>query len=147
MSSKQISEIPVYTISNAAKLLEISVHTLRMYEREGLIIPFKKESSQRLYSDKDLERIKCIRNSINQDKIGIEGIRRMLSMIPCWAITKCSKSKRKNCQAFQGYSKPCWMFEREGQSRQCGNCRDCEVYSAFGDCRSIKEKLKVLLAE
>ena len=42
---------PKYTISSAATLLGISVHTLRMYEREGLIIPFKKESGQRLYSD------------------------------------------------------------------------------------------------
>ena len=33
---------PVFPISTAAKLLKISVHTLRMYEREGLIIPFKK---------------------------------------------------------------------------------------------------------
>ena len=41
---------PKYTISNAAKLAGISIHTLRMYEREGLIIPFKKTSNQRLYS-------------------------------------------------------------------------------------------------
>jgi predicted site-specific integrase-resolvase len=39
---------PVFSISTAAKLLDVSVHTLRMYEREGLIIPFKKDSSQRL---------------------------------------------------------------------------------------------------
>jgi len=63
---------PKYTISNAAKLMGISVHTLRMYEREGLIIPFKKESNQRLYSDRDLERVKCIRKTINDDKIHIE---------------------------------------------------------------------------
>ncbi|MFH2031950.1 MAG: MerR family DNA-binding transcriptional regulator [Bacteroidota bacterium] len=39
---------PKYTISSAANLLGISVHTMRMYEKEGLIIPFKKESNQRL---------------------------------------------------------------------------------------------------
>ncbi len=67
---------PKYTISNAAKLAGISIHTVRMYKREGLIIPFKKTSNQRLYSDRDLERIHCIRHSINEDKINIEGIRR-----------------------------------------------------------------------
>ena len=67
------SNNPIYTISNAAKLLDISAHTLRMYEREGLLIPFRKNSNQRLYSDKDLERVKCIKNTINEDKINIEG--------------------------------------------------------------------------
>jgi hypothetical protein len=33
---------PLFPIRTAAKLLNISVHTLRMYEKEGLIIPFKK---------------------------------------------------------------------------------------------------------
>ncbi|MDE3059313.1 MAG: MerR family transcriptional regulator, partial [Bacteroidota bacterium] len=45
----------------AAQLVGISVHTLRMYEIEGLIIPFKKDSGQRLYSDLDVERLKCLR--------------------------------------------------------------------------------------
>lgn len=141
------SETPVYTISNAARLLDISVHTLRMYEREGLIIPFKKESGQRLYSDKDLARIECIRKSINSDKIGIEGIRRLLSLIPCWAITHCAKNRRKNCEAYLNFSQPCWMYEKGVQNKKSGKCRECEVYSAFGDCRSIKEKLKILLQD
>ena len=38
---KEISNKPVYTISTAARLLGISIPTLRMYENEGLIIPFK----------------------------------------------------------------------------------------------------------
>ncbi len=71
------SNIPIFTISNAAKILGISVHTLRMYEREGLIIPFRKESNQRLYSNQDIERVKCIQKTINKDKINIEGIRRV----------------------------------------------------------------------
>jgi MerR family transcriptional regulator/heat shock protein HspR len=37
---------PIFPISTAAKLLNISVHTLRMYEREGLFIPYKKDSNQ-----------------------------------------------------------------------------------------------------
>ena len=63
---------PVYTISTAARLLGISIPTLRMYENEGLIIPFKKSSRHRLYSDADLERIRCLRRSINGNKMGLE---------------------------------------------------------------------------
>jgi MerR family transcriptional regulator/heat shock protein HspR len=136
---------PVYTISTAARLLGISIPTLRMYENEGLIIPFKKSSSHRLYSDLDLERIKCIRHAINDGKMGIESIRRMLSLIPCWAIINCSEKDRKKCDAFANYEKPCWMHNHKENICTGSDCRECEVYNSFSDCGSIKEKLKELI--
>lgn len=136
---------PKYTISSAANLLEISVHTLRMYEREGLILPFKKESGQRLYSDKDLDRIKCIRKTINEDKITIEGIRRILSLMPCWSIVECNASDRDNCEAYNSHEKPCWMINHKNNFCEGKDCRECEVYQSFGTCDSIKNKLKQLL--
>ena len=139
------SNNPIYTISNAAKLLDISAHTLRMYEREGLLIPFRKNSNQRLYSDKDLERVKCIKKTINEDKINIEGIRRVLALIPCWSMIKCSSEDKKNCEFFSSYTKPCWMLNHKNNTCQDKDCRDCEVYQSFGNCASIKEKLKTLL--
>lgn len=140
------SDIPIFTISNAAKILGISVHTLRMYEREGLIIPFRKQSNQRLYSNKDIERVKCIQNTINKDKINIEGMRRVLALLPCWAIVKCSKRDRKNCEFYSGHTKPCWMINHKNNFCTDRDCRECEVYNSFGTCSSIKEKLKELLA-
>ena len=137
---------PKYTISSAANLLNISVHTMRMYEREGLILPYKKESGQRLYSDKDLERIKCIRRTINEDKINIEGIRRILALIPCWSIVNCSLSDRKDCIAFNSHNKPCWMINHKNNYCEGKDCRECEVYQCFGTCDSIKNKMKELLA-
>ena len=142
---KNFSLNPVYTISTAAKLLEVSVHTLRMYEREGLIIPFKSEGNQRRYSDMDLERIRCIRKAINEDKIGIEGIRRILALIPCWALVNCSSKERLNCEAFNTYDKPCWTYIHKNNVCENRECFDCEVYNSFGDCGSIKEKLKELI--
>lgn len=146
MNKLEISDNPLYTISTAANLLNISVHTLRMYEREGLIIPYKKESNQRLYSDKDLERMRCLRTAISKEKMGIEGIRRMLSLIPCWGIINCSIKERLKCQAFNEYSKPCWMINHKNNICEKKNCRECEVYSSFGNCESIKDKLKELIA-
>ena len=145
MLAQDVSDNPVYTISTAASLLNISVHTLRMYEREGLIIPYKKESHQRLYSDKDLERMRCIRKTISEDKIGIEGIRRILSLIPCWGILNCSKKDRQNCHAYSEYSKPCWMLNHKDNYCASRDCRTCEVYSSFGNCESIKDKLKEII--
>lgn len=136
---------PKYTISNAANLLDISVHTMRMYEREGLIIPYKKGSGQRLYSDQDVERIKCIRNSINVEKLNIQGIRKILSLIPCWGIIKCSSQDKKNCDAYNSFLKPCWMFNHKNNICMDRDCRACEVYQSFRTCESIKNKLKNLL--
>ncbi|MHB1687775.1 MAG: MerR family transcriptional regulator [Ignavibacteriaceae bacterium] len=141
----QILNTPVYTISTAAKLIGISIHTLRMYEIEGLIIPYKKASNQRLYSNQDIERMRCIRKSIGEDKIGIEGIRRILSLIPCWGMVKCNETDRKICEAYNSYSKPCWMLNHKNNYCTNRDCRECEVYISFGNCSSIKDKLKELI--
>lgn len=140
-----MSDNPVYTISTAAELAGISVHTLRMYEKEGLIIPYKKESNQRRYSDKDIERILCIRKTINEHKMTIEGIRRVLALIPCWAVAKCTQTDKVKCEAFNGFTKPCWMINHKNNFCEGKDCRTCKVYQSFSNCASIKNKLKELL--
>jgi len=135
---------PIFTISTAAKLLKISVHTMRMYEREGLIIPFQKKSKQRLYSKTDIERIECIRNAINESKISINGIKMMYSLIPCWEIINCTIKNRKICSAYNQHSEPCWKSKHPNTICVDKKCRECEVYNSFGNCSSIKEKIKSL---
>ncbi len=131
---------PVFPISTAAKLLNISVHTLRMYEKEGLIIAHKSCSNHRLYSQKDLERIQCIRNSINYDKISIAGIKSILSLIPCWEINHCEHSTDE-CKAFTEHSQPCWLMKKKDLSCEGKDCRQCEVYKTYSECDKIKEKI------
>ena len=138
-------DTPIYTISNAAKLTGVSVYTLRMYEREGLLLTYKKKSNQRLYTKRDLERINCIRKTINEDRIGIEGIRRILALLPCWGIINCTAEDRKNCEAYNGHNQPCWMLNHKNNYCAGRNCRECEVYKSFGSCSSIKDKLKELI--
>ncbi len=133
------SEIPLYPISSAAKILGISVHTLRMYEKEGLILPFKKESNHRLYSESDIERLKCIRRAINVNKISINGIKAIYSLIPCWELTNCSKEDRNNCEAFLSHSHPCWSFKHLNNICYNKECRNCNVYRNFTECWRVKE--------
>ena len=137
---------PIFSISTAARMLKISVHTLRMYEREGLIIPYKKESNHRLYSKTDIERIQCIRNAINEAKISINGIKTIYSMIPCWNIVKCTEAERKNCKAFKGTHSPCWSYDHNNICKN-RDCRNCEVYSRYSECGKIKELIKTLNKE
>ena len=134
-------EIPLYPISTAARILNISVHTLRSYEKEGLIIPFRKATGHRLYSRADIERIKCIRESINRKKISIEGIKTIYSLIPCWSIINCAEEDRKNCEAFTNHSNPCWSFSHRENICSGSDCRECVVYKNFSDCQSIKENI------
>lgn len=138
-----IATEPVFSISTAAKLLNISVHTLRMYEKEGLIIPFKKGSQQRLYSKSDIDRIECIRKAINEDKISINGIKTIFSLIPCWQIKGCNESS-KTCKAFDEHSMPCWALKHKENFCTAQSCRECVVYQNYGNCKTIKEKLKDL---
>lgn len=131
----------LYTIGEAADVLGISIPTIRMYEREGLIIPVRKHSKHRRFSQKDIERIRCLREMINHEKVSIAGIRRLLSMIPCWKIKNCPESDRVNCDAFKDHDKPCWMVS--GKSWECRSsvCRECEVYAKVSDCASLKQTI------
>ncbi len=147
MSKDENQNLPMLPIRNAAKILDISVHTLRMYEREGLIIPFKKESSHRLYSYSDIERLKCIRRAINESKISIAGIKTIYSMIPCYEIINCSQTERDNCKAFQEHEQPCWTYNHKNNPCHKRECRSCEVYNNYSECGKIKDLIKNVLSQ
>ena len=133
---------PIYPIRTAAKLLNISVHTLRMYEKENLIIPFKKSSSHRLYSNADIERIKCIRSAINDSKISINGIKTIYSMMPCWEVINCSRKDRSRCGAFLTHNGPCWSVKGDETICALKECRECSVYKDYAECESIKKFIR-----
>jgi len=134
-------DIPLFSISATAEMLGISVHTLRMYERAGLIIPFQKESKQRLYSHADLERVRCIRKAINEDKLGIAGIQRIHALIPCWEIVSCTQKDRGHCEAYRNHIRACWTFKHAENSCGTKNCRLCTVYKESTDCATIKNRI------
>lgn len=138
MENKIFSDTPIYPISAAARLLNISVHTVRMYEKEGLIIPFRKEKGHRLYSEMDIERLRCIRSAINDSKISIEGIKTIFALIPCWEIIPCSEESRINCEVYKSYtySQPCWTFKHD-----IIGCRKCKIYRDFANYQNVKESI------
>jgi MerR family transcriptional regulator/heat shock protein HspR len=144
MEITENSEQPMFPISTAARMLKISVHTLRMYEKEGLIIPFKKETKHRLYSRADIDRLNCIRKAINEFKISISGIKTIYSLIPCWQITNCSDEDRQNCNAFIAHNNPCWTFRHNKNTCENKVCRECIVYKDYAECGDIKELIKNL---
>lgn len=133
---------PVFTIGIAAELIGVSVHTLRMYETEGLIIPRRTKSQHRLYSQSDIERLQCIRTMIEERGFNLAGIKGMMSMAPCWEIKGCSDQDRENCEAFGTSLEPCWVIKAKDTACYDENCADCPVYQDVTTCMSMKSYLK-----
>jgi len=137
---------PIYTIGIAAQKLHVAVPTLRMYEKEGLLIPHKTKTGRRVYSANDLVWVNCIRRMINEKGLNIEGIRRLLSLIPCWEIKNCPPEKRQTCPAYQNSEKPCWMLAQEKKRVAPEVCRLCPVYSKALKCDNMKAFLNEMRA-
>ncbi len=67
-------EEPVYLISVVATMLEIHPQTLRQYEREGLLEPSRTQGRMRLYSRKDIDRMKLILRLTRQMGVNLAGV-------------------------------------------------------------------------
>ena len=135
-------ETPLYSIGTVARMLGVSVQTLRLYEAEGLLSPMKSPGGHRLYSALDIERLECIRHAITEEKIGIAGIRRMHSLIPCWQIAGCSQKERASCPAYGEHTAGCWTYTHERNACAERQCRSCTVYIQSSTCAGIKEMIK-----
>ncbi len=69
----------VFVISVAAELSGMHPQTLRIYERRGLIDPFRTPGGTRRYSQEDIERLQLIQELTSQG-LNLEGVRRVLSL-------------------------------------------------------------------
>ncbi len=71
---------PRYVISVAARLVDLHPQTLRNYENMGLIKPSRSEGNRRLYSDRDIERLRKIIRLTNQLGVNLAGVEVILRM-------------------------------------------------------------------
>ena len=67
----------VYIISVAAEMSGMHPQTLRIYERRGLIQPYRTPGGTRRYSEADIERLLLIQE-LTSSGINLEGVRRIL---------------------------------------------------------------------
>ena len=72
-------ERAVYIISVAAELAGVHPQTLRIYERRGLIEPYRTPGGTRRYSDEDLARLGLIQE-LTAAGVNLEGVRRVLRL-------------------------------------------------------------------
>ena len=71
---------PRYMISVAADLVGMHPQTLRMYENKGLVRPKRTPGGTRLYSERDLERLRVIQQLTTQLGLNLAGVEHVLRL-------------------------------------------------------------------
>ena len=71
---------PLFVISVAARLVEMHPQTLRKYEREGLIAPSRTQGNLRLYSDRDIERLRQVKYLVEDRGLNLAGVQLALGL-------------------------------------------------------------------
>jgi MerR family transcriptional regulator/heat shock protein HspR len=71
---------PVYHISAVAALAAVHPQTLRLYERQGLLKPSRSRGNTRLYSERDVERLRLIVHLTRDEGVNLAGVSKILEL-------------------------------------------------------------------
>ena len=72
---------PRYVISIAATIIGIEAHTLRYYERLGLVQPERSSGNIRLYSEEDIDRLRHIKTLMSDCGVNLAGVEVALTLM------------------------------------------------------------------
>jgi MerR family transcriptional regulator/heat shock protein HspR len=84
MPMEETNSEPRYVISVAARMLGVQTHTLRYYERIGILEPSRSRGNIRLYSESDVayvRQLKRLMDELGVNLAGVEVIMRMAERI------------------------------------------------------------------
>ena len=71
---------PRYVISIAARMVGVKVHTLRYYERIGIVEPSRSKGNIRLYSERDIALLRKVKTLMDDLGINLAGVEVFLRM-------------------------------------------------------------------
>ena len=72
---------PVYMIGVAAELCNVHPQTLRQYERLKLVVPARAGAKNRLYSEKDIDRVRRIQRLTQGMGVNLAGVEIILRLL------------------------------------------------------------------
>ncbi len=98
-------------ISAVAEMYSLHPQTLRLYEREGLLIPSRSDGNTRLYTQEDLERLGTIVNLTRELGVNLAGVEIVLNM------RERMEQMRKEMQAFVEFVRN-EMLTRSDEARE-----------------------------
>jgi MerR family transcriptional regulator/heat shock protein HspR len=122
-------------IGEVARYFDVSVDLLRLYEREGLVIPLKSAKGTRYFTERDYPWIATVIRLVREARLNFAGIRRLLALLPCWDIRTCGVVRKHDCHIISGAADPCWINH---DCCQPGDCYACEVYRSACQCENLK---------
>src|SRR5919198_1704911 len=70
----------LYVISVAARLVELHPTTLRKYERVGFLEPSRTPGRTRLYSGRDIQRLRQIKRLVEEREMNLAGVQMALDL-------------------------------------------------------------------
>ena len=140
MNTLGLNRKPSFSIGEAARVLGVSTHSLRVYEREGLILCHRTETGRRYYSEIEIEKVRCIMGLIRDEGLNFNAVRKILSLIPCWSICGVNKEDCEGCPALLQNSQPCWNLP-EKCNHSGRKCLNCKVYRQSINLNNLKMNL------
>ena len=75
-----INDEPRYVISIAARMVGVQTYTLRYYEKIGIIEPSRSQGRLRLYSDRDIARLRRVKTLMDDMGVNLAGVEVVLRM-------------------------------------------------------------------
>ena len=75
-----IGNEPRYVISIAARMVGVQTYTLRYYEKIGIIEPSRSQGRLRLYSDRDIARLRRVKTLMDDLGVNLAGVEVVLRM-------------------------------------------------------------------
>ena len=72
---------PCYVISIAARMIGVHAQTLRYYEKVGIVEPSRSQGNIRLYSERDIEKLRYIKTLKEDLGINLAGVEVLLRII------------------------------------------------------------------
>ena len=80
MADGTVDDRPRYMISVAADLVGMHPQTLRIYEQKGLVRPRRTNGNTRLYSERDLERLRVIQRLTTELGLNLAGVEHVIRL-------------------------------------------------------------------
>ena len=71
---------PLFMISVAAELVGMHPQTLRLYEQKGLVRPKRTAGNTRLYSERDVERLRLVQRLTTELGLNLAGVEHVLRL-------------------------------------------------------------------
>lgn len=131
-------------IGAVARHFAVSVDLLRLYEREGLLIPIKSPRGTRYFTEHDYPWIAAILRLVRGTHMKLGAIRQVLASLPCWKMRNCGFENKRGCPVISDESRPCWSNRATCPVVCAQDCYFCPVYRSAPNCEGFTALLEPL---